>query len=309
MSRLALLLLALVAPSLELAAQDVVPDTTSPARYAPLGVGDVWHYRDVGGLATREFARRVLRDTTINDTTYAVVDVYADLGAFGGDRIVTRTELLRFDSTRAVLRKRDGSREIGAHYAPCAYDAPFPGPSGTAPCLTDGEWTGLVVYGSYEVTFHIGDSVRVGPLKSFDSLGGWASVAADIGIVSSGGDGSVVSTELEYAVVGGRTYGAPIEGLPVPVSSIPNPTAPTLALHAFPSPTAGPLTVTLDLPEPEPVELAVFDAVGRRVWHHELVRSTGRQRVEIDVSAWAPGLYLVRATTGDASSTVTVVRR
>ena len=55
--------------------------------------------------------------------------------------------------------------------------------------------------------------------------------------------------------------------------------------------------------------LAAFDALGRRVWADELARGTGRQRVEINASAWAPGLYIVRAVAGDVSSIATVVRR
>ena len=476
--RRCLFVLLALAFSLELAAQ-VVPDTTSPARYAPLGVGDVWHYYDDSVLSTVIQARRVLRDSTVNDTTYAVVEVYTDLGARWNHQTSARTELLRFDSTRAVLRQRNEYGEYDASYAPCALDAPFPGPNG-AECYTDGEWTGWVVRGGYEETIHIGDSVRVGPVKSFDSLGGWAVVAADIGIVGWGGDGSPISTLLAYAFVGGKTYGAPLEGLPgiqgpapwqyvplavgnvweyefeacshlllctsgvqrfeitgdslingesffvrierdlrdtntwsparqtnlvrfdttmarvvvsggsgpsiiwmgcslngdstagspctevqtppyvgvsgrakrafsanlhhvevyelgvgyvgggvgdssswltyaridgqeygqpVPVASPASPTTAPLTLTAFPSPTRGPLTLALDNPAPGPVELAAFDALGRRVWHTERAGTSGRQRVEIDASAWAPGLYIIRALTRDASATTTVVRR
>ncbi|GAB5537559.1 MAG: hypothetical protein Rubg2KO_38080 [Rubricoccaceae bacterium] len=312
MSRFSFVLLLALAPCIELAAQGVVPDTTSPARYAPLGIGDVWHYRE-NYIATYREARRVLRDSTVNDTTYAVLEVRAYPGALGGmepNEFNVRYELLRFDSTQASVMVRTQRGEFNSSYAPCRLDAPFPGPgSDSEPCV-DSDFGGEAsVYGSPEETLTIGGTPLTTAVKTYVNLGGGATFAAGVGLVSRAGDGSLNERVLEYAVIDGQSIGNPLPDLPALVAAPASPTTAALSLAAFPSPTAGPITLALDLPDPQPVALAAFDALGRRVWHDELARGADRQRVEIDASAWAPGLYLVRAVAGDASSTVTVVRR
>ena len=285
-----------------------VPDTTSPARYAPLGVGNVWHYRDVGGLSTLRQSRRVLRDSTIRDTVYAVVEVRWYGGAFSGqpdDAFTTRVELLRFDSTRARVRQREGSREVNALYTPCRLDALPDGETGE--CF-DGEESGGFVDEPRSESVSVGDTSITALVKGFDSLGYNVRVAADIGRIEWSGDASSVTTRLEYAVIDGVEIGTPIEFLPVAVASgIAPPATAALSLRAFPSPTAGPFTLEIALPAPGPVELAVFDALGRRVWQREM--ATGVARVDVSASAWAPGLYVVRARAGDVRSTATVIRR
>ena len=190
----------------------------------------------------------------------------------------------------------------------CRLDTPFPDPrEGGAQC-GEGEWDGAMVWGSPFANVTIGDTTVITAVKAFGLLGHGTARAAGIGRVSTYYDGSNVSTQLEYGLIDGKRYGTPLSGFPATVSSSASPMAAPLDLHAFPSPTPGPITLTLDLATPQPVELAAFDALGRRVWHTKLVASD-RQRVEVDASAWAPGLYVVRALAGDARETVTVVRR
>ena len=66
--------------------------------------------------------------------------------------------------------------------------------------------------------------------------------------------------------------------------------------------------MTLRQRQPCAVRLEVFDALGRRVLSREVAASP-EARVEIDASAWAPGVYVLRAASGDTVATARVVRR
>ena len=84
-----------------------------------------------------------------------------------------------------------------------------------------------------------------------------------------------------------------------------------LALAASPNPAHGAATVTVTMPAPGPAEVAVFDALGRRVarlWDGPL--AAGPHRLALDAGALPAGVYLVRAVTpaGVAGRAVTVVR-
>ncbi|GAB5533956.1 MAG: hypothetical protein Rubg2KO_02050 [Rubricoccaceae bacterium] len=78
-----------------------------------------------------------------------------------------------------------------------------------------------------------------------------------------------------------------------------------------PNPTASSLTVPYRLASPSPVELAVYDVLGRQVI--ELVNARqpeGTQEAVLDASALAPGVYVVRLRAGEETRTtrITVVR-
>ena len=78
------------------------------------------------------------------------------------------------------------------------------------------------------------------------------------------------------------------EGAPAPAA---------LAVRVEPNPAGGHVTLTVTA-SGAPVELAVFDALGREV----LSRSVETGRVRLDVSALSPGVYVVRATSGGRAS-------
>lgn len=107
---------------------------------------------------------------------------------------------------------------------------------------------------------------------------------------------SDVRYDLAYAVVGGTAYGTrPVAGEEVPAG------AALGGLRAYPVP-AG-LTVTVETVEAAAVE--VVDALGRRVASGEA--SPGRPLL-LDVSAWAPGVYVARATAaGGTARTARIV--
>ena len=88
--------------------------------------------------------------------------------------------------------------------------------------------------------------------------------------------------------------------------------ASTLALTVAPSPTPGPVGLTFELAEAGPVELVVYDLLGRRVATVLAgeVRTVGAHEVDLDASSWPSGVYLVQLRAGNALATqrLTVVR-
>lgn len=87
--------------------------------------------------------------------------------------------------------------------------------------------------------------------------------------------------------------------------------APTrFALDApFPNPFAEAATIRFALPSAAPVDLAVFDALGRRVATLASgTRAAGSHTVTFEGGTLPPGLYLVRLTAADATATRRLVR-
>ena len=116
--------------------------------------------------------------------------------------------------------------------------------------------------------------------------------------------GAFQTSRFEFARVRGVEYGVrPVAG------ESGAPVAAAFALAAAPNPTAGALRLALTLPEAQTVAVEAFDALGRRVWLADLALGAGPQTVPVDASAWAPGVYVVRAMAGRASATARVVRR
>ncbi|GAB5537562.1 MAG: hypothetical protein Rubg2KO_38110 [Rubricoccaceae bacterium] len=304
-------------------------DPTSPELYYPLTPGfireDLWRrYGD-----ERRSRTEVRGDSLVNNQSYSIVwtsTVDVPLGSTDPGRIdpvdwgAGTIWLIRFDSETGQFVSLDSSWQDDVRGVPFGTD--FGVLVGTGP-LPDGRQGSYVVEGGVGGATTIkGERVEYESVKNF--LGVPFLLIADIGYPNgfAARIGRLPQTnfgfcepifcveEITYLRMvnadGSRSeYGEQA----VVVASDASPTLTALTLRAFPSPTAGPVTLALDFPDPQPVELAAFDALGRRVWNDELASGTGCQRVEIDASAWAPGLYIVRAVAGDASSTATVVRR
>ena len=87
------------------------------------------------------------------------------------------------------------------------------------------------------------------------------------------------------------------------------PTATFTLDAAYPNPFTDAATVSYTLSRPGPVELEVFDALGRRV---AVVSSAyqvpGTHRVLVDGSTLAPGVYVARLTAGGQTATLRMVR-
>lgn len=74
-----------------------------------------------------------------------------------------------------------------------------------------------------------------------------------------------------------------------------------LALKAWPNPAAASAVLEVAVPQPGDLEVAVFDAVGRRVAVlHDGPASMGTLRLEVDTSALPPGVYVMRASSRSA---------
>ncbi len=97
---------------------------------------------------------------------------------------------------------------------------------------------------------------------------------------------------LQYAVIGGTTYGSPL------VSDEPDPAGAREALQVQPNPFVGILRFSVDRAAPAVAEVDVLDVMGRRVLR-TAVAVPGTH--ELDVSALPPGVYVVRATLPGAS--------
>jgi len=297
-------------------------DSIAGWRYNPLAVGDEWH-TERGNLGRPDLftRRRVMREEVVSGRTYLAVEgSRANRGETSWTPSYER--LVRYDTLSGYFLSPNGDAS-----GPCPFDEPYTASERDTMVLcsnTDDDdgfyglyaayWGGPITWEQINGVVVTSEAykgfVDVGVSDGVSDGGSGGSHAADIGSIPSS-DGicsPLCYSALTYARVR-QPDGSVAEIGTVAIDAAASPTTPTLTLQAFPSPTTGPFVLTLDLPDPQPVELVAFDALGRRVWHHELARTSGRQRVEIDASTWAPGLYIVRAVAGDVSSTATVVRR
>ncbi|HEX8298639.1 MAG TPA: T9SS type A sorting domain-containing protein, partial [Rubricoccaceae bacterium] len=277
------------------------PDPTPAADYYPLDVGNEWMYRyseqSVYGIFDRLERRRVLREETVGGQTYAVDQTctYNLRDAAPGWACGTERRL-RFDpaTTNVVQRIGDAERvEI------CRLGADF-----GAPADCDGSaYVGYVDAGT-EVVIG-GTPYTVARVKGRTSLANVPPPAYIAGIGEAERPvGAFQTSRFEFARVRGVEYGArPVSG------ESGAPAAAAFALAATPNPTAGALRLALTLPEAQTVTAEAFDALGRRVWQQTAALAAGSQTLTVDASAWAPGVYVLRATAGRASATARIVRR
>ena len=94
------------------------------------------------------------------------------------------------------------------------------------------------------------------------------------------------------------------------VASEAPPGASALRLEVASNPSRGASVVTVALGEAGPVRVAAFDALGREVALLHDGPAAGALDLRIDTSAWAPGVYVVRAVgRGEAASVRLVVAR
>ena len=281
------------------------PDPTPPADYYPLEVGNEWIYRYASsspfGVGDYYQRRRVLRTEAAAGQTYAVDQtcIYDNLAA-ASSWACEPERFVRFDpaSTNVLVRVGGGERveicTLGADFG-----APLPyGCQARAYVDFSSNAAGSVQIG--------GVVYPVARIKAQSTLAdpGPPPFAAGIGPLEQIGTGPLRIERFEFARVRGVEYGVrPVAGESgAPVASV-------FALAAAPNPTAGALRLALTLPEAQTVTAEAFDALGRRVWQTTAALSAGPQTLTVDASAWAPGVYVVRATAGAASATARVVRR
>ena len=136
-----------------------------------------------------------------------------------------------------------------------------------------------------------------------------AFASADRGIgVAAAGDGASCFPDC-IALAAGEA-GVYLFEAPSSVAEEAGADGPALAVGAFPNPARDAATLTLTLAVGADVEVAVFDALGRRVAARAQALPAGAQALTLDTRRWAPGVYLARVRAGDAVATarLTVVR-
>lgn len=268
------------------------PLAPEPSAYWPLEVGNTWVMRYDGAWPRYDW-QVVVGMTTVSDTSYAVVEVCTR-----PDTQPTRCSPMNVrvdDRTGEILERVDGGEQ--------------PVMCGLLPTATEGPIAcGIYGFGTWDLAIEspgvvqiAGQAVPTPSIRSISIIDATRRYAAGIGPLPRAGLADIGT--LVYVRLGSTEYGTN------PVAGEASPTAPTLALRASPNPTAGPLAVTLDLPTPSAVTLEAFDALGRRVHHATATLGAGATPLNLDASAWAPGVYVVRATVGDDTATVRVVRR
>lgn len=260
-----------------------IPDPTDPALYFPLHAGDEWHYHLSGGLQVfwdRWTFRRVVRDdSTFDGRTYSLVrdSIFEQSSTTGGHLLYLGVQqyLLRYDASSARVFGQDGGGEYP--YSP-RLNADFG-------WYDDGQtWVDTLL-------------TPFGAAKLYASLGAEAYLAG-VGQVHRSGD--FYSDDLVYYYVGGLEGGTPL----VVVSREEPPEAGRLALSVAPNPATSRLGISVEGPGLRTLE--AFDVLGRRVLSRELADP---RTIEVDVSAWAPGLYVVRVEgEGESASRRVVVR-
>ena len=287
-----LLLAALVAAPVALRAQD------GPERYFPLEEGALWIWYSQHSDAPDRYHRlEIVGDTLLSGTPYALARVTQY------DPETTGTCALRLvphDPAGADIEEvpLEGSAEcLPSGMAAGGSGADLPGEEGEPATVTIG---GL----PYAL-----DEVIEDPWFWTGFGEGNRLFAAGVGMVwgsyRSTGGGPSGSSALAYAEVGGEIYGVnPVASEP------PAGAAPTLALApAIPNPFRTSAALWFELPAPEAVTAAAYDALGRRAWSRDWGQlPAGRHALPLDGAALAPGVYVVRVTAGGEAATQRVVR-
>ena len=107
---------------------------------------------------------------------------------------------------------------------------------------------------------------------------------------------------LTYARVGGEVFGAPV----VANESNPGSAPGALAVSAFPNPSRGQARVSVAGAATGPVELALYDVLGRRVWTD---RSGSADGAVLDMSTLPRGVYVLRVRDQAGAEAATRVTR
>jgi hypothetical protein len=75
-----------------------------------------------------------------------------------------------------------------------------------------------------------------------------------------------------------------------------------MAVSVFPNPSNGLVTVIVPQEKSEMVKMTVFNTLGQQVWSNEAKLMNANDKVEIDLSAQARGIYFVNVQIGDKTS-------
>ena len=81
------------------------------------------------------------------------------------------------------------------------------------------------------------------------------------------------------------------------------------ALSVYPNPAAGALHVTCTAPAGEDIFLSLFNLAGQQVRDTRQTATSGVNRMSLDITSVPSGMYLLKAETGDKTTTAKVMIR
>ena len=231
--------------------------------------------------------RRVVRDTVIAGSPYSVL----------------RVERFQTDGTSEV-------REVSLRYNPETTEIDLADPSeyrdlGIPACPLSARNENAACGGCSAYVYVRPEPITIGLdevealVMYYDTQGCETQAEFAVGIGNTWFGSWGYSAHLAYAKVDGNTYGQQV------VAREAEPLADDFAITVAPNPTVGPLALKVAGARGV-VRLEAFDALGRRVLSREIAPAS---RIEVDTRAWAPGVYVLRATSGKRSVTTRVVRR
>jgi hypothetical protein len=270
-----------------------VPDTTDWRRYAPLKVGNEWHYAVDAWNGSSYQAHRVVSDSLIVDGT-RYFGLEWCVGQEGAFTCAADHDLIRYEAEYDLVVRRivvqGEPREERYDRWPCALGAPF----GGVPVECDAQryeareayW----VSGGHDGAFVVGpDTLRGVTWKLYQTAVSHLHhyMVADVGRVHFEGPDFV--HRLVYARVAGREYGQKAYDFPSSTEGR-APAREPVRINVFPNPASGRATVVWRSPRSGTVEVSLFDVLGRRV--HRWA-AAGEDRVELDLSDLPGGHYLV----------------
>lgn len=265
-----------------------VPDTTTPWRYFPMHVGDVWEYEE-GPYIHRYY---IEKDTLIGGRRYfKQVREFYDEGLILSDVVPA---LLRYDTTSHLVRWRLSSgQERSFFQAPCPFNADL---DVSIECNS----RTVFVRGLYNAPVVFGEGAGRGPdtvrtsAKFFDSVESYR-YAAGIGLVYWELESAV---GLSYYRVGGVERGR--RRIVVAAEREWGPSDRELTIAAvYPNPFRNRVAARYLLGSPQEIRVEMFDALGRRVRHEAGSVSVTDRTVELNGDDLAPGAYLLRVCAKD----------
>jgi hypothetical protein len=278
-----------------------------PLRYRPLAVGDVWVYETrVNGVLLAYLSHQATADTTIGGAPYVLVETTLRFAGSPSDSRCRAALAVQVDGSVERVYLGGEISETG-----CAWHLVEPLAEGAV----SEEAPDTFTIGATTYTF---DAVRTTHATGYVNANTpyekdrW--FATDVGLVQylyvqcpvigSGCTYVANLEELAFASVGGQVYGEN------PVATEDDPVEGTdLSLTATPNPARDAIRLRLALPEAGAVRVEAYDVTGRRVHAADLgARPAGASTATVDVSRWAPGLYVVRVTTGYGQAAARVVR-
>ncbi len=276
----------------------VEPDTTSPWRYYPLHIGNVWEYEWENGF----MRHGIDRDTVIDNVNYVIFQLQF-FNSSGGSADVFESPL-RYDTMSATVLVRSPDGVEGPHrYAKCRLDYDF---GETAKCLNAvvrGGPDSLYVFGSEPPA----DTLFNATFKIFDYGLGVYEFVAGIGNVFEYNDKSSYVHRLRYAIIDDVVYGAPV--IPVGTEGVAPRDSHLTILRVSPNPFRTRTHVEFEVSQTGPIRIDIFNMLGQRVRHIDLgVLASGSHVLELEGRGLAAGQYGVHIQSNRHGATVMVVR-